>query len=832
MGQLAENTVLGGILILLTALARRFLRGKISPNAVLVLWAVCALRLLTPVALTSPVSLWGMGTEGRYAPVTATAEPEASPAEAPAPNDGQQITINEQTVSAPPKTDRGGGIRATVRTVYAAVSLALTGCMAGSFLTTRRRVLDLPRVWAGYTSECLPRGSVLRVGSLPGAPFTFGVVRPNVVVPPELKGGVLSYVIRHEAVHVRRGDNLWHYLAALCVALHWFNPAVWLMAALIRRDVELSCDRAVLAGAGEDVREEYARTIIDLSAASGGAAFTSGLAGKKTEERIISIMKYKKTTFAGVMIAALLVCAVTVAALTPAPGGPEATEFTSSQNTEGGALHYHVTRAWTAAEEGGIPEGKFKPYCNADLSLISADKSDDLAFWTSGGTPLFIGEDGAFDRDMYMVFTQVEITNDGASTQVLGESLDETDTYPLGYLTDPYLFGGQYLLELSDAGRSAVYAPEFFSFYGEGYDPRGTEEWGEYYNSANACLAFRLEPGETRIVTLGFIITPDASGALPDPASLYARPVTGLASGTPYAGPSAYLNLKAVKSSTAGEKESPAEGRQEDGFDPARSGGWGEDEPYIYTVRFPEPVTVTDSETGEWLELSALSVKSDGVIWRGRISDEDRETDLKNLAVSRVWSDAAIYLAGGGEVTGLYGTDLDILPDGSITWTGGWDSPIRLKSAHSGAKDTVNMGEVESVTVRGVTYPVKAGPLTYGAKLYYESDENDLWNTKMVAELSDGTKIGFIVSYTDLTVTLKALPDGGALEEFGFDPDSWRTGRTAMPAGTLYYAGAYVEDAYTLRLSHDSPEGYAAFYYDLATGELTVDEICLDHVTW
>ena len=44
MGQLAENTVLGGILILMTALARRFLRGKINPNAVLVLWAVCALR--------------------------------------------------------------------------------------------------------------------------------------------------------------------------------------------------------------------------------------------------------------------------------------------------------------------------------------------------------------------------------------------------------------------------------------------------------------------------------------------------------------------------------------------------------------------------------------------------------------------------------------------------------------------------------------------------------------------------------------------------------------------------------------------------------------------
>lgn len=837
MGQLIENTVLGGILILLTALARRLLRGKISPNAVLALWAVCALRLLTPVALTSPVSPWGVGTEGRSETVTVTAAPAPSQADGTVSNEVPQSIINEQTASAPQKTDhngRRGGSRVTAGTVYGAVVLLAAARMLASFLTTRRRVLALPRVRDEYASEYLPRRAGLRVGRVPGAPFTFGVVRPSVVVTPDLSGTELRYVLRHEAVHVRRGDNLWHYLAALCVALHWFNPTVWLMAALIRRDVELSCDRAVLAGAGEDIRGEYARTIIDLSAAPKGVAFASGFARKRTEERIINIMKYRKTTIAGVLIAAALVCAVAVTALTPAQEKPEDTEFTASWEAGDGELRYHVTRAWTATEKSDIPEGNFKPCCSADPSLLRGDESDDLTFWRSGGTPTFIGEDGVFNRDIYMIFTEVEVTNDGASTQVLGESLDDTGSYPLGYLTDPYLFGGQYLLELSDAGRSVVYHPEFFSFYGEGYDPRGVEEWGEYYNFADACLAFRLEPGQTRTVALGFIITPDGSGALPDPVTLYARPCTGLTPGSPYDGPSAYLNLGSLEPSRAGEKEAPTEEpRKEDGFYPAWSGGWGEAEPYIYTVRFPEPITVTDPESGEWLELSSLSVKSDGFLWRGLISDENSASDLKNRAISQVWSDAGVSLAGGGEITGLYATDLDLMPDGSITWQGNWDSSIRLKSAHKGAVDgPVDMGTVESVTVQGVTYPVKAGPLTYGTMLYYESDENDLWNTKMVAELSDGTKIGFIVSYTDLTVTLRALPDEAALEEFGFDPDVWRTGHTAMPAGTLYYANARVEDAYTLRLSHNSPEGYAAFYYDLAAGRLTVDEICLDHVTW
>ncbi len=553
MGQLLENTLLGGVMILAAALLRRVLRGRLSPHVSLLLWALCLARLMTPVPLTGSLSPYGPAIRQAETAIRweayVPAAPGAAWAEAPAAAPGSW----EQDAASAPARDLSGAVRA----VWGAVAAALAVLAAAVWLRSRRRILAVPLA-EERPEGVLPARARLRVGHIPGAPLTFGVARPDVVLTPELRGEAYRYVLAHEAAHVRRGDNLWHYAAALAVCVHWFNPAVWLMAALLRRDVELSCDRSVLAGASGDIRARYANAVISLSAAPHGTAFASGFARRKTRERIVSIMKYKKITAAGILAAVLAVCAVAALALTPVradrAGGKEfILSARGAGEIESGQLRYRVKRAWTAYDAGAIPAGKFKPYCNLDLSLLKGGQGDPVTCWTEGGTPTFLREDGSFDEGVYMVFVELEIINEDCSTRII----DGTGPCTTGYLTDPYLFGGQYLLELTEAGNPGrTYEPSFYSFYGEGFDPEGLDIRG--YNFADACLAFRLEPGETRTVTLGYLISDNMGAALPEPSLLLARQVTGRPYGaelTPLPGVTASevgMDLAEVRNGIAG----------------------------------------------------------------------------------------------------------------------------------------------------------------------------------------------------------------------------------------------------------------------------------------
>src|SRR5215218_369191 len=74
--------------------------------------------------------------------------------------------------------------------------------------------------------------------------------------------------LKHEMLHHRRGD-LWASAAALVVlSLHWFNPLVYSAHRAFRRDLEAACDSDLLAGAGGDERQLYARTILRCAARS------------------------------------------------------------------------------------------------------------------------------------------------------------------------------------------------------------------------------------------------------------------------------------------------------------------------------------------------------------------------------------------------------------------------------------------------------------------------------------------------------------------------------------------------------------------------------------
>ncbi len=348
MTQLLQNAVFGTALILAAALLRRALGGRLIPEARLALWFVCLIRLLAPAFPESGLSLWGLlpraGTDGAAAPVMDPL-PVSSGAgtNLPAGNVPASGAMNPGLVPVEPA---GAAFpwETVALSVWIGVGLVLAARYALAFARTRRAVrcaAPLERDDPRYA--LLPRCARLREGAMDGAPLTFGAARPTVVLSPGLSGAALDCVLAHEGVHARRRDNLWHYAMALALVLYWWNPAVWLMARLLRRDIELACDRAAVRRLGAERRAQYAETLVALATVGAEPAFCQTFGRKAAEERILSVMKFKKTTVLGVVLSLVLVAGVTVAF---ASGPREAPDEDSTMSTA------PSTSVWSMTTDG------------------------------------------------------------------------------------------------------------------------------------------------------------------------------------------------------------------------------------------------------------------------------------------------------------------------------------------------------------------------------------------------------------------------------------------------------------------------------------------------
>ncbi len=348
MTQLLQNAVFGTALILAAALLRRVLGGRLIPEARLALWFVCLIRLLAPVFPESGLSLWGLlpraGTAGAAAPVIDPL-PVSSGAGANLPG-GNVPASGAMNPGLVPVEPAGSAFpwEAVALSVWIGVGLVLAARYALRWSRTRRAVAEaipLPKDDPRYAP--LPKCARLREGVMDGAPLTFGAARPTVVLWPGLSGAALDCVLAHEGVHARRRDNLWHYAMALALVLYWWNPAVWLMARLLRRDIELACDRAAVRKLGAERRAEYAETLVNLATAGAEPAFCQTFGRKAAEERILSVMKFKKTTVLGVVLSLVLVAGVTVAF---ASGPREAPDEDSTTSTA------PSTSVWSMTTDG------------------------------------------------------------------------------------------------------------------------------------------------------------------------------------------------------------------------------------------------------------------------------------------------------------------------------------------------------------------------------------------------------------------------------------------------------------------------------------------------
>lgn len=73
------------------------------------------------------------------------------------------------------------------------------------------------------------------------------------------------FIVRHEAMHRRQGDDLWNLLRGVCVVLYWFHPLVWIAAIVSKTDSEYACDERTMQKMDTEERRSYGKTLLELA---------------------------------------------------------------------------------------------------------------------------------------------------------------------------------------------------------------------------------------------------------------------------------------------------------------------------------------------------------------------------------------------------------------------------------------------------------------------------------------------------------------------------------------------------------------------------------------
>ena len=204
------------------------------------------------------------------------------------------------------------------------------------------------------------------------SPFVMGVFKPRIYLPDGLSETERQFILVHERHHIRRMDHMWKLFAFAALVVHWFNPLVWLAFALASRDMEMSCDEAVVRQLGAEVRGDYAATLLSLATgkrffAGTPLAFDEG----NPKGRIKNLAKWKKHAL-WVTIVLAVVCGVLAVCLLTDPLKSEPVQPSPGQNWYFG----------TVKEIGkGVPEGEEQK--NRPYFVITMPKCDDTLIWLS-----------------------------------------------------------------------------------------------------------------------------------------------------------------------------------------------------------------------------------------------------------------------------------------------------------------------------------------------------------------------------------------------------------------------------------------------------------------
>lgn len=448
--QLLRMSLTAGIVILVVILIR-FLMRKLPKKFSYMLWAAVGFRLLCPISIESKFSIFNAkpATQATaqierseiYTNYIRNASPVTHMHMAGQPmtqvrETAQNVTVPEVTeaVSKVPAVD----IHTVMLIVWAVVAALIVGYAAYHLVRLKLKLRDANKIEKGiYESP------------LVASPFAMGLFRPGIYLPVDLPEYERSYLIEHERTHIKRGDLIFKMLAVVALAIHWFNPLVWIAFVLFCRDMEMSCDEIVLEKLGVDIRKNYSISLVTLAQKNQDysyvvmpTSFSKSSVGKnEVKMRIKNIMGFKKSSRSVAVLAAFIVVSVmltcvlnacapaeeenvseTTSAATQTEGTTETTETSETESVD--VEEDNLDRSEYMCSRSEVTPCEFEEGLISDSSVLEDEDLIELAqSYIDQGYTLFNenGQEGCYGTlgDESYVF------NHGFFAYIIGDEIEQ-----------------------------------------------------------------------------------------------------------------------------------------------------------------------------------------------------------------------------------------------------------------------------------------------------------------------------------------------------------------------------------------------------------------------
>ena len=217
------------------------------------------------------------------------------------------------------------------------------------------------------------------------SPFVLGIIRPRIYIPFRMPKQEQAYILAHEQCHIRRLDPLWKLIAFLLLAVYWWNPLVWCAFFYMVRDMEMSCDEAVIEQFGNEIKQGYSNSLLAFAMerhpySFAPVAFGEGDAGR----RIKNVLNFKKPhTWVAILVFVLLVV-VGVSCLTNGKDkdSSETASFTENsqmpqQTVESTEAPIDSVNSSTVKETLSSVDQWAQAFCSRDVRTIQDMATDD-----------------------------------------------------------------------------------------------------------------------------------------------------------------------------------------------------------------------------------------------------------------------------------------------------------------------------------------------------------------------------------------------------------------------------------------------------------------------
>lgn len=339
-----KMSVYGSIAILLVILLRSIFR-KVPKKAVVLLWIVAAVRLVCPLNIGTPVSLFNLAPQGvieNLRPMTILDFGNNDPSEAldayapgtgisgaknaeittgnsvtgeanPAPDGSLEVNpsvsdtapnLTEDAAIGIPTGDPGisltaNGSPAHIPAGESVSTVAFVIWLAGAAVIVLFVAISVIRT-KRVLSRHFKRSDRYMESDAISTPFVIGFINPKICVPSEIDVSEKDYMLLHEQIHVKKHDALIKSFALIVLCVHWFNPLVWLAFRLCMSDLEMRCDEEVIDILGDRIRKDYCLSIVNHAAADDNfRVFTTAFAKRsigrmEIKMRIKNLINYKK----------------------------------------------------------------------------------------------------------------------------------------------------------------------------------------------------------------------------------------------------------------------------------------------------------------------------------------------------------------------------------------------------------------------------------------------------------------------------------------------------------------------------------------------------------